>query len=567
MLIALVQFVLPKIASAQTTGTLVSIDASGQVSGWIVDSANPTESSTVAFYIDTPAVAPWTGWVANIPTYLSRTDVDSAPALPGLGFSWIIPKKFHDNQAHTLYAYSLETGFLLSGAPQTFKLPYASAHLKYMGGPYNPDNATIESFSNLILVPDPTTTDINTVVASLQNLRTIGKKGIFLASNFFVLPTQSATQYVFNSSYVTTWNTQIAPTLAQYSDVLVAYYLIDEPDLNLVNPSDLQLAIAVVKASLPNIKATAVFSSRGVYNSLLAPFFANGGGDIDWVGMDCYSFPLPPVSATSFDSCPGYGGGRSIPDLYTGINTGEANLSQWMVPGQQFVMIANGYWNEPTADTNQQTFLANANAEYFQFAMTNPLVVAMFPFRYSNITTQTPTYAGFQNLPITLNSLEQMGQFVLTLPPLQMDSASSDNILAGWPASNAIDGNMGTVYSSNNFPTSNPVFNGNETFLGAWLNLTGQPQTVQSVVLGARTLNGAVLAFPQNYDVYVSSPTNSEWVYIGNYQTQPDVNGFVVINLPAGTQTYGTLIVPTVLGVDNNKNYYFQMAEVQMQGP
>jgi hypothetical protein len=503
-------------------------------------------------------------------TFLERTSI--RPLLcPVLDFLGIIPKKFRDNQTHTLYAYSLETGLLLTGAPQTFKLPYASAHLKYMGGPYNPDNSTIESFNNLILVPDPTTADLNTVVVpSLQHLRAIGAKGIFIASQFFVLPTPGATNYVFNSGYVSTWNTQIAPTLAQYSDVLAAYYPIDEPDLNLANPGDFQLAIAAVKASLPNIKATAVFSYTGVFNDSLAPFFENDGGDIDWVGMDCYIFPGP---VTSFDNCEG----RSIPDLYTGINeagqkTGLPNLSQWMVPGQQFVMIPNGYWYTPTADTNNQTFLANANAEYFQFAMTNPLVVAMFPFCYSNIPAATTTdpdwyWTGFQNLPITLNSLEQMGQFVLTLPPLQMDSASSNDVLAGWPASNAIDGNTGTVYSSNNFPTSNPVFDGNEIFLAAWLNLTGQPQTAQSVVFGARMLNGVVLGFPRNYDVYVTSPTNSEWVYIGNYQTQPDVNGFVVINLPAGTQTYGTMIWPTVSGMDNYNNYYFQMAEVQLQGP
>jgi hypothetical protein len=58
---------------------------------------------------------------------------------------------------------------------------------------------------------------LSTVVASLQHLRAIGKKGVFIASRFFV---PSGTKNVFNPSYVTSWNTQIAPTLAQYSDVL-----------------------------------------------------------------------------------------------------------------------------------------------------------------------------------------------------------------------------------------------------------------------------------------------------------------------------------------------------------
>jgi hypothetical protein len=78
----------------------------------------------------------------------------------------------------------------------------------------------------------------------------------------------------------------------------------------------------------------------------------------------------------------------------------------------------------------------------------------------------------------------------------QMYGAQSNNVL--WPASGAVDQNMGTDYSSNYFPNSNPQ----NTVLFAWLV---KPQLVNQVILGARTSPKGILGFPLSYDIWLTA--------------------------------------------------------------
>lgn len=145
-------------------------------------------------------------------------------------------------------------------------------------------------------------------------------------------------------------------------------------------------------------------------------------------------------------------------------------------------------------------------------------------------------------------------------------SAAAKLDLAGWPAANVVDGDQTSVYSS---PLADR-YNSAGHFLAAWSDLrrttaSVEPIWVDTLIMRARLgSNGQPLAFPKSYGVYVTNPSNTTWVNIGQYTTQPNALGEVVINLGL-KQTHGVLLVPNELGQDDFGGYYFQMADLHLQ--
>jgi hypothetical protein len=141
---------------------------------------------------------------------------------------------------------------------------------------------------------------------------------------------------------------------------------------------------------------------------------------------------------------------------------------------------------------------------------------------------------------------------------LTMGSAASNDVL--WSANNAIDQNTTTSYSSQRFATSQ---NDRGTYLAAWLQ-TG-PQSISTVLLTARQVNGVNVAFPQSYQIYVTAADNSGWDLVGTFSNQPDASGVATIPLGITFSTYGVMIVPITLGADDDGNFYFQLAEIDFR--
>ena len=160
-------------------------------------------------------------------------------------------------------------------------------------------------------------------------------------------------------------------------------------------------------------------------------------------------------------------------------------------------------------------------------------------------------------------SLTVLGLLIVTAPcqaqtAHPMGIVSSNDVLAGWPAANAIDGNPGSNYSSNYFATAN---NDRATLLAAWFS-SGTAEFVSTLRLTARMWNGTPQGFPQSYAVYLTARDNSRWRYIGTYSTQPDSTGTANVDLGGIYSTYGVLVIPVTLGVDSYNNHYFQLAEI-----
>lgn len=137
---------------------------------------------------------------------------------------------------------------------------------------------------------------------------------------------------------------------------------------------------------------------------------------------------------------------------------------------------------------------------------------------------------------------------------LLVTAKSNDEL---WPASSAIDGNPGSCYSSQ---ISGSQFNDRNTFLAAWMN---GAHDISKVVLTARKAGDAILAFPTAYIVYVTSPDNTKWNEVKTFTDQPDANGNVVLSI-GPYSTFGVMIVPISLGVDDYNNHYFQLCELQL---
>lgn len=144
---------------------------------------------------------------------------------------------------------------------------------------------------------------------------------------------------------------------------------------------------------------------------------------------------------------------------------------------------------------------------------------------------------------------------------LPMGSASSNDVLSGWPASSAVDGNFASSYSSYPFTST---ANTRGTYLAAWLK--NGPQLVSHVLLRARLLSGVPTGFPAAYDIYVTASSASQssptWTYVGNFTAQPDSNGLATAYLGFDYTAAGVKIVPTLMGTNNPGGNYFQMAEI-----
>lgn len=157
-------------------------------------------------------------------------------------------------------------------------------------------------------------------------------------------------------------------------------------------------------------------------------------------------------------------------------------------------------------------------------------------------TYTNPTCA-IEAPPITLTAREQQ----------------SNDVHDGWPAMNAIDGNVSTAYSSNAFTTDQ---NDRGAYLAAWVG--DGPRTVSRVVLTPRMVSGAPTAFPREYLILLTDPGNTDRISVGNFSQQP-VNGVATIDLNQSYSTWGVKIQPTTLATDPNGRYYFQLAEMGLR--
>lgn len=132
---------------------------------------------------------------------------------------------------------------------------------------------------------------------------------------------------------------------------------------------------------------------------------------------------------------------------------------------------------------------------------------------------------------------------------------------AMWAPQNVIDQNPETVFSSEMSPVSI-----NQTiWLAAWPNNAQGPMPINTVLMQARMgADGSPIAFPESYSIFISNRAGTEWLYVGTYLDQPDIEGKVVLSLRHTYETQGVAVIPNILRKDETGFYRFQLAELEV---
>jgi len=113
------ELAVPAAHESSANGALESVDANGIVSGWALDSSDPTHAISVHAYLDGPAGGGGT-FVGAVPANIPRP----APVAGANGFRLPLPSPLWDGRPHRLYVYAIaQSGnVVLPGSPQTFLL-------------------------------------------------------------------------------------------------------------------------------------------------------------------------------------------------------------------------------------------------------------------------------------------------------------------------------------------------------------------------------------------------------------------------------------------------------------
>jgi dienelactone hydrolase len=136
--------------------------------------------------------------------------------------------------------------------------------------------------------------------------------------------------------------------------------------------------------------------------------------------------------------------------------------------------------------------------------------------------------------------------------------AASGSARPGAPAALALDGDPATAHAS---PAATRG-NAEGLYLAAWFSGRAPPVAINRVALRAAGAGAPHRGFPRRYDLFLTTPDNGRWTFVGRHEVQPGEDGWVELPVP-GASTYGVLVVPVELGVDEGGRHVLQVAELR----
>jgi|GEM_PF-896980 len=201
--------------------------------------------------------------------------------------------------------------------------------------------------------------------------------------------------YHLRPDMMTSWK-NFVKTILPYRDTIAAFYPMDEPYGNGENKgvsdaeikSNIEAIASITKSTFPEIPVAVIFSPKEVKASKAIPV------GFDWIGFDCYG---------KFNEC--YKD-HSVTYYYN-------NLKSRISGSQRLMLVPWGYKaGYPSAgDINDRN---NAAGQYWNLAISEPLVVAVVPFLYQTYTDSTGAHVtGAQDMPPLIQTFKQMGQQVI----------------------------------------------------------------------------------------------------------------------------------------------------------
>jgi hypothetical protein len=260
---------------------------------------------------------------------------------------------------------------------------------------------------------------VGNVPKKLEEAQDLGMKAmvdiqwVFMDANYHLRPDMA-----------TSWK-NFAKTILPYRDTIAAFYPMDEPYGNGENKgvsdaeikNNIEAIASITKSTFPEIPVAVIFSPKEVKASKAIPV------GFDWIGFDCYG---------KFNDC--YKG-HSVTYYYNNLKS--------RISGSQRLMLVPWAYKAGYPSNGDINDRNNAAAQYWNLAISEPLVVAVVPFLYQTYTDSTGAHvAGAQDMPALLQTLKQMG--------LQVKKSQAGGITRGpvTGVAHAIAGNIDGVASS-----------------------------------------------------------------------------------------------------------------------
>lgn len=255
---------------------------------------------------------------------------------------------------------------------------YASAFEGVADGDYTKE---ISDHSNLTWIV------VGDVVKKLREAKDLNMKAIvdiqwvFMDANYRLRP-----------DMVTIWK-KFAKSIEPYRDTIAAFYPMDEPYANGKDKgrsgnevkTNLETVASITKSTFPEIPVAVIFSPSEVKSSKPIPV------GFDWIGFDCYG---------KFNDC--YKD-KSVTSFYNNLKS--------RISGTQRLMLVPWGYKDGYASNKDINDRNNAAGQYWNLALSEPLVIAVIPFLYQTYGDSKGHHiTGTQDMPALKQTFISIGQ-------------------------------------------------------------------------------------------------------------------------------------------------------------
>ena len=206
--------------------------------------------------------------------------------------------------------------------------------------------------------------------------------------------------YFFDTNFklrpdYSTYFAQFENILNAYQDVIVAYYVLDEPyilaEAHGISRDQMKANIELVanylKSKYPAINLAIIFDATTIKREWALP------ENIDWYGFDCYE---------NFYYC---GGGlRSIPTFFGLLEKQVIAFNKKDSKNRQIIAVPPSAYNTKWADREQRVL--DQIELYKQYIDQDPLVQIIMPFTFQTFTEGDHQWVGPKDVPTVLRKFQ-----------------------------------------------------------------------------------------------------------------------------------------------------------------
>lgn len=220
---------------------------------------------------------------------------------------------------------------------------------------------------------------------SVDHIKMAKKKKIKVLLNVFHI-FYDYQSYRLRPDYKARWADAVTK-LQPYSDNIVAFYPIDEPDLVAISQNisqddmrkSMELVATEIKMNYPKIPIAVIFGFGSITNDFVL------AKNFDWFGFDCYD---------GFEKCGPLG--RSITKVHNLLRQKIVTLNNSDNGLRKIILVPPSSFNKAIqADENA---IVDLLKKYYELAWNDQMVVGIIPFIWQTLNEGTQTWVGTREL-------------------------------------------------------------------------------------------------------------------------------------------------------------------------